>query len=607
MRAADFLYAMRCLAVPVLLFFLLSGVHGACEYGEQLFDWTGISNIPMDHYWRTDEFGDPTHPALNISAVYVGLDRDHMYLKFEFPGYGVVSDNLFYEVQIHPHKGNTDYFKLLIRCNEIIELLEKPHTGAAVNRTASVNWKEIKNNFNISAHSKSVEVKALLNYLKNSNEIGLNIWVYPDSDPASAASLSEWPLNICPATGFVCGNDICDEFEDYVLHPCVCPNDCPDMDTTCLYTDCGNGWCEEDEKIPGSICECPEDCPEMGSIGVPCQVGEPIIDWSNPKELATNDRDVWQENSNGTDFAALKSKVDGERLYMKIELESDQAPHENITYSMKLHPGMGGIEYIIFKLNCGGLYEVLEKSSQFPSATNYTSAPNWDAIRDNFTFSTTGHAIEISIPWHAIYRPSGFHVEVRSLLGNEEADYISASIQDMSSLFVNTCGDGTCTEEENSSYNWYQYCPQDCPDAPAILWNNGVCDEGEDDRWGQTQFIADCSEAFGWLDPGWSQEVGPKDPQEGGPIDQILGPIIVIAILSIVATGVYRGVKRVYSKATAGKRKVGELKKRRGDIAKERKELQQKFLETRISEEQFHKQMTELEREKQNIDLELKK
>jgi hypothetical protein len=599
---------MRRLILLLLIAISFSGVYAVCEEGEELFDWTGKFPISIGHWdLQTDEWGYHLYPGANVTGVYLTIDRDYLYLKLEISERESTSENVKFNVELHVNSGNVNYFEISFICNELVELLQKPHTGAAINLTASTNWDTIKNNFGLSAHPNSIEMKVALKFLKNPYDVGFHTGIYFNSERVNEIYLSDGSLNICSTTDMVCGNDICENWEDYATHPCVCPNDCPDMDTTCLYTDCGNGWCEEDEDIPGSICECPEDCPKMGSIGVPCQVGEPITDWSNPTELATNDRDVWQENSNGTDFAAFKSKVDGERLYMKIELDTDETPHENITYTMKLHPGIGGIEYIIFKLNCGGLYEVLEKSSQFPSATNYTSAPNWDAIRDNFTFSTTEHAIEMSIPWYAIYRPSGFHVEVRSLIGNEEADYISVSIQDMSSLFVNTCGDGTCTEEENSSYNWYQYCPQDCPDAPAILWNNGVCDEGEDDRWGQTQFIADCSEAFGWLDPGQSQEVGPKDPQGEELMDQILGPIIVIAILGIVATGVYKGVKKVYSKATAGKRKVGDLKKRKTDITKERKGLQQKFLETRISEEQFHKQMTELEREKQNIDLELKK
>jgi hypothetical protein len=206
------------------------------------------------------------------------------------------------------------------------------------------------------------------------------------------------------------------------------------------------------------------------------------------------------------------------------------------------------------------------------------------------------------IPWYTIYKASGFQVEIRSYRGNNEMDHMSTTIEDVSSLFVNTCGDGTCTAEENDSYNRYQLCPQDCPDIKETLWQNGICDEGEEERWGDSQWIWDCSEAFQGIIDGSKGD----QPTDGGG-DDIFGPLVGIALIVVVLTLAYRGVKRVYFKATAGVRKKGDMKKRKAEIEKGRKDLQAKFLETRISEDQFHKQMTELDREEQSINLELKK
>ena len=124
------------------------------------------------------------------------------------------------------------------------------------------------------------------------------------------------------------------------------------------------------------------------------------------------------------------------------------------------------------------------------------------------------------------------------------------------------------------------------------------------------QWVWDCQQEFGYLNAGGGMvdvynDVSGKE--DGSIMDNVIGPILVISIIIVAITGVYRGVRKVYSKATAGKRKAGDMKKRKVGIAKERDDLQQKFLETRVSEEQFRKQMTELDREEQNIDLELKK
>jgi hypothetical protein len=565
-------------------------------------DWTGASPISSSSFWSNDEFDNPVHPELQVQNVYLAIDQYYLYINYEFPSWASLSESSSYVVEIYPQNIDSDvnYFQLSIRCGELIQVLEKPRNGAVINWTASSRWNEIKDNFNISIHSDSLEIKALQEYLAKPTEIQVKTEIYSNSDWVGQVELQEWNFDLCSTTDMVCGNEICEEFEGDVSHICVCPTDCPDMDTTCLDTDCGNGWCEEDEKAADSPCPCPEDCPDIVPVGAPCQIRDPIVDWSNADELVMNQEK--RENENGTDLLYLKSEVDKENLYLKIELEPDETPHGNLSYNIRFHPWMSGIEYITLKINCDGVYEVLEKRSDSPTATNYTSRSDWTSIRGNFSFSTTEHAVEVKVPWYTIYKTSGMNMEVRSYRGNSEVDHMSASIEDFNSLFVNNCGDGACTAEENDSYNRYQFCPQDCPNVGEQLWQNGICDEGEDDRWGELQWIWDCPEVFQGL-----VEDGPNDGKPDDGTDDMTGPIIVIAIIVVVVTGVYRGVRRVYSKATAGRRKKSDMKSRKGKIAKERKDLQAKFLETRISEEQFHKQMTELDREEQNINLELKK
>jgi hypothetical protein len=302
-------------------------------------------------------------------------------------------------------------------------------------------------------------------------------------------------------------------------------------------------------------------------------------------------------------MAALKAEVDSQYLYLKISLDSNESPHENITYAIRINPWMGGIDYITMRLRCDNLYELIEKLQEYQTPTNHTSNPAWSTIKSYFQVSTTEHAVEIAIPWSLFYYSSGTGIEVRSYYGSDEVDDMRANVDNIVSLFVSNCGDTICAAEESDPNNRYQYCEQDCPDALEPICGNDICDQGEEDRWGAQQCIWDCPEAFAWMDDG-------GDFQPSNQVDEFIkrfGPFFILVPVIIVGmVGAWFGGKRLYKKATAGKRKMQDLKKRITGIEHEMKDLQKKYLQTAISEAEFKERMASLEREQQNLDLQMK-
>jgi hypothetical protein len=608
---------MRRLLVPLLLIVLVNGVYGICSIGDDIFDWTDVDPVPISNNWwiETDEDGNPLYPGTNVTAIYLAIDEDYLYTKFEVNSKESVNEKVTYTTRIEPKKNDVEYLRFAVQCHDFLEVTRKLNIGAAIDVMGGSEWDNIKDEFGVSAHLGYVEMRIPLEFLYNTDTIGLRLNIYYDSNKRNEVSLSEWDFDLCSTSATVCGDGTCEGLENNTEHPCVCPVDCPDVGILCFNTECGNDECELGEETQGSGCECRDDCIEKIIVkGEACPLGEHVTDWSGATVLESDNVDdhgeEWEALYNGTDLVALKAETDTENLYLMLELDPKETPHHNVTYNMIFRPHVGGVDSITLKINCNGLYELREKNDRFLTPTNYTASSEWESIRNNFTVSMTGHAVEVRIPWYVLYKANGMNIDIESYMGTDRVNDMYLNIDDVSSLFDNICNDGICTEVENDSSNRYQYCEQDCPDAEVPLWTNGVCGEGEADRWGPMQSIMDCWDSFNYLDVGKGPEQGvdqPTDNGNGGGVEEIFGPLLgITAIVAILTVG-YRGVKRVYFKATAGRRKVGDLKKRKTTIDKEKKDLQQKFLETRISEEQFHKQMTELDREEQNIDLELKK
>lgn len=547
---------MKKFLFTILVLSMISAAHSACEYGTELFNWTGRQPIGIS------QWGGPVTYGANITGFYVAMGRENIYLKFEIEEGEKVTENLLYSFRMNVNSHNVNYFDTSIRCNEITEFLEKPNVGATINWTSNTDWETIaENNFNISVQERSIGISFSLDFLGNPTEIhGFNMEIYSLTQKENDIWLQD-SIDLCLLTGVTCGNEICEGGE----------NDNQDI---CRY--------------------CPRDCPVFET----CTLGETITDWSDASLLDTSGIDDFGgEEANGTDLVALKAKADEDNLYLKIDLDPEETPHENITYGIRLYPWTYDVEYIDIRVNCQGIHELVEKRGEFVSPTNYTSSPEWESIKNNFTVALTEHAVEVAVPWHVIYYPSGIGVNVWSFLGTDEMNHMSDNIESIISLFVSSCGDGNCAAEENDPSSRYQYCRQDCPDAQQPLCGNGVCDEGEDDRWNPLQCVGDCWEKYG--------ETNGYTPPSGGDGD-LFSLIIVLFILIGLITGISSVGRRIFRKVTAGRRKGRDLKKRLTQIDSEKKELQKKFMQTRISESEFKEQMSSLDREQQNIDLELK-